>query len=107
MREPKKKNEAEVLLAAAKPAGKAEASKAGRDPGGAGKVTPALENEEFNLMKKRLAAAQGGEKRGILAEIQRRFGNEKAAQVVKELRLLEDDAMVSRPKAKAPGMDKA
>lgn len=105
MREAKKKTDAGELLATRKPAAKSDPDMAGRDRGGM--RAPALDKEEFDLMKKRLASAKGaGEKRDVLAEIQRRFGNDKAGQVVKEMRLNEDDDMPSRPKPKAPGKEK-
>ena len=44
------------------------------------------------VMKKRFAAARDAEeKRAILAEVQRKFGNEKAAELVREASRKDDD----------------
>lgn len=107
MKEAKKKADTEEMLVTHKPAKAPDPDKDGRNPGGGARAR-AQEKEEFDMFKKRLGSTAGAaEKREILSEIQRRFGNDKAAQVVKEMRLHEDDDMAPKPKPKGPDKDKA
>jgi hypothetical protein len=84
MKELKKKPDTEMLIVH-KPPMKADPDKAGREGGDHAQVRAMT--EELEVMRKRLAQARdAGEKRRLIAEIQRRFGNEKAAQLVHEAR---------------------
>jgi hypothetical protein len=86
----KRKIDAEEMLVVHKPALKPDPGKSGRERGDAAPI-PATA-EELELMQKRLAQAKDArEKRRLLAEIQRRFGNEKAGQAIQELRQGGDD----------------
>ena len=91
MRE-RKKTEAEEMLVVHKAAKAAEPDKSGRDRGAGPRRSAALEKEELDVLKKRFAAAKhADDKRSVLAEVQRKFGNEKAASLVKEARRKDDD----------------
>ncbi len=86
MRELKKKPDAQEMLVVHKPAQKPDPDKSGREGGESARL-PA-KTEELELMRKRLAQAKDSrEKRQLLAEIQRRFGNEKAAELIQGVRL--------------------
>ncbi len=86
MRELKKKPDAQEMLVVHKPAQKPDPDKSGREHGDSARL-PAMA-EELELMRKRLSLAKDSRaKRQLLAEIQRRFGNEKAAQLVQGVRL--------------------
>ena len=91
MRELKKKPDAQEMLIVHKPPLKADPDKSGRDRGDAARVPAAA--EELELMRKKLSQAKDPrEKRHLLTEIQRRFGNEKAGQMIQEVRQGGDDA---------------
>ena len=106
MRDMKKKMDAEEMLIVHKPALQPDPDRAGRGPGAA--RVPALDSEELALLTRRLAAARDPkEKKGLLGQIQRRFGNEKAAQALHDMREPPgDDDMKPRPPA-GPKKDKA
>jgi hypothetical protein len=100
VRELKKKLDAQEMLIVHKPPLKPDPDKSGRERGGSARV-PAMA-EELELMRKRLSQARDpGEKRRLLAEIQRRFGNEKAGQMIQEVRQgTDDDALPPSRKGK-------
>jgi hypothetical protein len=86
VRELKKKLDAQEMLVVHKPPLKADPDKSGREPADALRA-PAMA-EELELMRRRLSEARDPkEKRHLVAEIQRRFGNEKAGQMIQEVRL--------------------
>jgi hypothetical protein len=90
VRELKKKQDAQEMLIVHKPPLKADPDKAGRERGDPARV-PAM-TEELELLRKRLSLAKDHrEKRQLLAEIQRRFGNDKAGQMIQEARQGEED----------------
>lgn len=98
MRELKKKPDAQEMLIVHKPPLKADPDKAGRDRDAA--RVPAMA-EELDLMKRKLSLAKDPrEKRQIMAEIQRRFGNDKAGQMIQEARQGGDDAPPAPRKGK-------
>jgi hypothetical protein len=85
VRELKKKPDAQEMLIVHKPPLKGDPDKSGRERGGSARV-PAMA-EELEIMRKKLSQARDPrEKRHLLAEIQRRFGNEKAGQLIQEVR---------------------
>jgi hypothetical protein len=98
VRELKKKPDAQEMLIVHKPPLKADPDKLGRDRDLA--RAPAMA-EELELMKKKLSLAKDPrDKRQILAEIQRRFGNDKAGQMIQEVRQGGDDAPPAARKGK-------
>jgi hypothetical protein len=85
MREDKKKHDDEMLIVH-KPGAKADPDKGGRSPSGAPRV-PALERQELDLLQKQVKAAKDpAVRRDLVARVQQRFGNEKAIEVVREIR---------------------
>jgi hypothetical protein len=108
MREPRKKSETEEMLVVHKQALKPDPNKAGRHRGEMQRV-PGLEREELAILKKRMSrATDPSEKRDLLGQIQRKFGNEKAAEVVRDLRKkAPKDDLSPKPKAAGPKKGKA
>ena len=91
----KKKRELEDMLITHKLPKEQDKNKAGRES--IEKEKEGLKSlEELNQMKKRLASTSDQNERELIVEmIQKRFGNETAEEIVKELRLLKDSEDVS------------
>ena len=98
MRDQRKKPDPEEMLIVHRPALHPDPDKAGRGPA----ANTELEREELGQLTRRLAAERDPEeKQKLMARIQGRFGNEKAAQVVRELReQAGDDDSQPRPPAR-------
>jgi hypothetical protein len=85
MRELKKKPEAEMPVAR-KPAAGAELAKAGRESGIAPRST-ADDRAELEVLEARLLAARdANEKKDLIEKIQRKFGNDKVAQILQRVK---------------------
>lgn len=101
----RKRPEGDELLIVHGAAKAVDPGKSGLDRGptaGARRV-PALDKEELEVMKRRFAAARDpAEQRALLVEVQRKFGNEQAAALVKEAARKDDDLPVKLA-GKAPG----
>ncbi len=98
MREDQKKHDEEMLVVH-KPGAKADPKKAG---GPAPAVMPraaSLDKHELELIKKQIGMSKDpGVRRDLVAQIQHKFGNDKATEVVREMRLkTPDDDMKSKP----------
>lgn len=67
----------------------------------AARRVPALDQIEFEVSRKRFMAARNAqEKQALLAEVQRKFGNEKAAELVKARRAKREETNDEPPAAK-------
>jgi len=106
MRELKRKADEEMLIVHKQPE-QPDPDKSGRARGGPFAAAPG--GEELASLGARLrAAADASEKRELLAEIQRRFGNEAAKRVVRDAReMSKTDDGSSPPPRPTPGKGKA
>lgn len=85
MREFKKKADEEMLIVH-KAAMRPDPDRLGRSRTDSSRA-PALEQQELELLKARVSLAKDSlEKRNLIAQIQRKFGNEMALEVVREMR---------------------
>jgi hypothetical protein len=98
----KKKRELEDMLITHKLPKEQDKNKAGRES--IEKEKEGLKSlEELNQMKRRLASTSDQNERELIVEmIQKRFGNEAAEEIVKELRLLKDSEDVSPTENSTP-----
>ena len=102
LREEHKKHDDEMLIVH-KPGAKAEPSKAGRAAAEVPRVA-ALDKQELDLLKQQISMTRDPSvRRELVARIQSKFGNEKATEVVQELRHAHPDDAVSVKKAPTKG----
>ncbi|MES1164427.1 MAG: hypothetical protein ABUR63_01615 [Verrucomicrobiota bacterium] len=107
-REDQKKHDEEMLIvhkAGAKP----DPKKVG-GPVAALPRAPSLDKQELDLIKKQIGVAKDpGLRRDLLSQISTKFGNDKAIEVVRELRLKDpgDDLLASPPGGPKAGESKA
>jgi hypothetical protein len=101
MREDQKKHDEEMLIVhkpGAEPDPKKLGGKSGSGGGGSAARLPraaSVDKQELELMKKQLGMTKDPAlRRELLAQVQQKFGNDKAIEVVRELRLkpTDDDA---------------
>jgi hypothetical protein len=99
MREDKKKHDEEMLIVH-KPGPKADPAMAGRSHAEPPRAT-SLDKDELALIKKQIGMTKDpGLRRELLGRIQHRFGNDRANEVVREMRLKSsDDDLKSKPPA--------
>ena len=85
MKELRRKAPEDEMLVVHKPGTRPEPDKSGRDRGVIAR-TPDLDKGDLELMRRKLSLARNArEKRLLLAEIQRKFGNERASHLIHEL----------------------
>jgi hypothetical protein len=96
-REDQKKPDEEMLIVH-KPGPKPDPKKVGAAPAALPRAA-SLDKQELELMKKQLGMTkEPGVRRELLSRIQAKFGNDKATEVVRELRLKPpDDEPKQRP----------
>jgi hypothetical protein len=85
MREPKRKSEAEMPVARKAEAG-AEPGKAGRDTASAHRAVIDDRSELDVLEARLLGARDANEKKELIEKIQRKFGNDKVAQILQRVK---------------------
>jgi hypothetical protein len=111
MHEDHKKHDDEMLIV--HKAGPAPDPKKAGGPAPAGPLPRAasLDTQELDLLKKQLSMTKDlAVRRALVEQIQRKFGNDKATEVVRELRLSaqgDDDAPSRPPNASGPPKGKS
>jgi len=105
MREDHKKHDDDMLIVH-KPGPKADPVKAGRAAAELPR-TASVDKQELDLLKKQLGMTKDpGVRRDLVGRIQSKFGNDKATEVVRELRLKTPDDDVQHPKKPPAGGSK-
>jgi hypothetical protein len=102
MREDHKKHDEEMLIVH-KPGPKADPAKAGRAAAELPRAA-SLDKHELELIKKQIGMTKDpGVRRELIGRIQSKFGNDKATEVVREMRLKSpDDDHHSKPHPAKP-----